>query len=212
MAGLIRCLKRKEPPCSSADDDGNTCVVCFRKWEIEGDQMPMNLGKCGHALCNECVRRCEQPNGSVKCPTCRVVCTAACITKSWSMIKLLEYQQKKEASTRINKLLDLLPVLRRYLNDATALLCDTAITFLVPKVCVPLGSSLTESEFKGLRGLIGGQVKLKSIYRTSLHGSAHRNVLRCVGDKRGLAFVIRKNQYVFGAFISDGLQEPTRPE
>ncbi|CEM21154.1 unnamed protein product [Vitrella brassicaformis CCMP3155] len=160
----------------------------------------------------QCVRRCEQPNGSVKCPTCRVVCTAACITKSWSMIKLLEYQQKKEASTRINKLLDLLPVLRRYLNDATALLCDTAITFLVPKVCVPLGSSLTESEFKGLRGLIGGQVKLKSIYRTSLHGSAHRNVLRCVGDKRGLAFVIRKNQYVFGAFISDGLQEPTRPE
>ncbi|CEL94359.1 unnamed protein product [Vitrella brassicaformis CCMP3155] len=196
-------MKRKEPPCSSADDDGDTCAVCFSEWEIEGDQMPLNLGSCDHALCKECVRRWEQPNGSVICPTCRVVSTAACITKSYGMIKLLKYQQKEEASTRINELEGRVGELRVGKASLQSL--------HKPLVCVPLGSSLTESEFKALRGLIGGQVKLKSLYRTSLHGSTYDNLLRCVGDKTGLVFVVRKGEYVFGAFISAGLELPDDP-
>jgi len=52
---------------------------------------------------------------------------------------------------------------------------------------------------------------LSVIYKSSRDGSTYGDLLRCVGDKSGLVFIIRKGTYLFGAFIIAGLQLPDDP-
>ena len=47
--------------------------------------------------------------------------------------------------------------------------------------------------------------------RASRDGTTYSDMLRCVGDKTRLVFVIRKDEYVFGAFISAGIELPDDP-
>ncbi|CEM33992.1 unnamed protein product [Vitrella brassicaformis CCMP3155] len=75
-----------------------------------------------------------------------------------------------------------------------------------------LDTSLSESQYSSLLGLLGNpNMKLASIYRSSRDGSRYEDLLRCVGDKTGLVIIIRKGKYVFGVYISAGLQEPDDP-
>mmetsp|Transcript_15353 Transcript_15353/g.36489 ORF Transcript_15353/g.36489 Transcript_15353/m.36489 type:complete len:206 (+) Transcript_15353:77-694(+) len=75
-----------------------------------------------------------------------------------------------------------------------------------------LDTSLSESQYSSLLGLLGNpNMKLASIYRSSRDGSRYEDLLRCVGDKTGLVFIIRTGRYVFGAYISAGLQLPDDP-
>jgi len=188
----------------ASDDDGPTCAVCFDGWEVDGDQMPMNLGRCGHALCNGCVRRLKGANGSIICPTCKVVSTAACITKSYDMIKVLKYLRKENASTRIA---DLQGRVGELIAGKASLQ-----SLHKPLVNLPEGTSLTQSQYYGLLKLMGDYtMKLRSLYRTSLHGTAYGDLLDRVGDKTRLVFIIRKDEYVFGASISAGLRLPDDP-
>jgi len=53
--------------------------------------------------------------------------------------------------------------------------------------------------------------ELTSLYRTSVHGTTYDDLLDSVGDAEPLVFVIRKGQYVFGAFINCGLELPDDP-
>ncbi|CEM13930.1 unnamed protein product [Vitrella brassicaformis CCMP3155] len=79
-------------------------------------------------------------------------------------------------------------------------------------VSLPEGTSLTRQEYYGLVGLMGDHgVKLQSIYRASVHGTTYGDMLRCVGDKRGLVFVVPKGKFKYGAFISAGLELPDDP-
>ncbi|CEM12819.1 unnamed protein product [Vitrella brassicaformis CCMP3155] len=79
-------------------------------------------------------------------------------------------------------------------------------------VDLPEGTSLTRQEYYDLLGLLGDHtMKLQSIYRSSRDGTTYSDVLRCVGGKTGLVFLIRKDQYVFGSFISAGIQPPDEP-
>mmetsp|Transcript_16459 Transcript_16459/g.46836 ORF Transcript_16459/g.46836 Transcript_16459/m.46836 type:complete len:154 (-) Transcript_16459:436-897(-) len=53
--------------------------------------------------------------------------------------------------------------------------------------------------------------RLKLIYRASRDGPSYGDLLRCVGDTKDLVFVVSKGEYVFGAFVSGGLQLPDDP-
>ncbi|CEM34081.1 unnamed protein product [Vitrella brassicaformis CCMP3155] len=73
------------------------------------------------------------------------------------------------------------------------------------------GSSIGLSDVAHIAKWLGG-ASLTLIYRASRDGTGYDDLLRCVGDKLRLVFIIRKGRYVFGAFISGGLHEPrTRP-
>ncbi|CEM24453.1 unnamed protein product [Vitrella brassicaformis CCMP3155] len=60
--------------------------------------------------------------------------------------------------------------------------------------------------------LIGGHAhhKRKTVKATGPEQCVEQ-LLRCVGDKQRLLFVIRKDHYVFGAFLSAGLEPPDHP-
>uniref|UniRef100_A0A7S1KE80 TLDc domain-containing protein n=1 Tax=Vitrella brassicaformis TaxID=1169539 RepID=A0A7S1KE80_9ALVE len=83
------------------------------------------------------------------------------------------------------------------------------------QVTPPEGTSLSASEYEGLVGLLvqegelgvlgNATTKLTPLYWTAAHGTAWRKVLVRVGDAEPLVFIIRKDNYVFGAFISDRL-------
>ncbi|CEM34008.1 unnamed protein product [Vitrella brassicaformis CCMP3155] len=81
------------------------------------------------------------------------------------------------------------------------------------QVTPPNGTSLSASEYEGLLGLLGGNgaTRLISLYRTSVHGTTYGDLLDNVGDTKPLVFVVRKDKYVFGAFISEGIQLPDDP-
>ena len=44
-----------------------------------------------------------------------------------------------------------------------------------------------------------------------MHGTTYGDLLDNVGDAKPLVFVVRKDQYVFGVYISAGIQEPDDP-
>mmetsp|Transcript_34816 Transcript_34816/g.86366 ORF Transcript_34816/g.86366 Transcript_34816/m.86366 type:complete len:712 (+) Transcript_34816:295-2430(+) len=51
----------------------------------------------------------------------------------------------------------------------------------------------------------------KLLYRASRDGGRFGDLLRCVGGASGLAIVIRKDRFVFGAYINDGVRLPDGP-
>ncbi|CEM31382.1 unnamed protein product [Vitrella brassicaformis CCMP3155] len=53
--------------------------------------------------------------------------------------------------------------------------------------------------------------RLRLLYRSTHDGPSYGDLLRCVGSTKGLVFVVRKNQYVFGAYISEGIKLPDAP-
>ncbi|CEM33970.1 unnamed protein product [Vitrella brassicaformis CCMP3155] len=179
------------------------CDVCYCKWEAEGCHVPMTLGRCGHSLCSDCVSVIKQADGSTECPTCRVVSPAASVLKNYAMIRLLRPLRKHQDSARITNVEGRVGDLRVGASLFPSL--------HKPLVAPPVGSSLGVWEYYGLLGLIEGDERLRSVYRSSRDGTTYANLLRCVGDKTGLVFIIRKDMYVFGAFISDGIWEPDDP-
>ncbi|CEL94332.1 unnamed protein product [Vitrella brassicaformis CCMP3155] len=81
------------------------------------------------------------------------------------------------------------------------------------QVSPPGNTSLCVSEYKALLGLLGGNetTPLTSLYRTSVDGTTYDDLLDSVGVAEPLVFVIRKDKYVFGAFINCGLELPDNP-
>ncbi|CEM03381.1 unnamed protein product [Vitrella brassicaformis CCMP3155] len=70
------------------------------------------------------------------------------------------------------------------------------------------GSSIGLSYVAHIAKWLQREKKLTLIYKALRDGAKYDDLLRCVGDKRRLVFVIRKDEYVLGAFISEGLQLP----
>jgi len=134
-----------------------------------------------------------------------VITTAANVTKNYSLTKLLDSLQKEQAAKRIDDLRGRVGDLR--VGKATLL-----PSLFTPLVRVPAGSSLSVWEYYDLLGVIGGNTQVtRLLYRASVHGTTYDDLLRCLGDKTGLAFIIRKPPYKFGAFISGGIQLPDGP-
>ncbi|CEL98349.1 unnamed protein product [Vitrella brassicaformis CCMP3155] len=81
-----------------------------------------------------------------------------------------------------------------------------------PDPQVVAGSSLSEAECAALHSVLAlamfDECEFTLLYRASRDGAEYGDLLRCVGDTSGLVFVIRRDKYVFGAFISGGLQLP----
>ncbi|CEL98330.1 unnamed protein product [Vitrella brassicaformis CCMP3155] len=80
---------------------------------------------------------------------------------------------------------------------------------------VVTGSSLTSTECAALRPVLAlgmlDECELTLLYRASRDGAEYGDLLRCVGDAQQLVFVIRKDKYVFGAFISANILVPDHP-
>ncbi|CEL94353.1 unnamed protein product [Vitrella brassicaformis CCMP3155] len=83
------------------------------------------------------------------------------------------------------------------------------------QVSPPDGTSLSASEYQGLLDLMGSdngtELNITSLYRSSVNGTTYDDLLDSVGDAEPLVFVIRKDKYVFGAFINCGLMLPDTP-
>ncbi|CEM35047.1 unnamed protein product [Vitrella brassicaformis CCMP3155] len=77
----------------------------------------------------------------------------------------------------------------------------------------PAGSSLSESEYDGLRHLLEAtnDTTLTTLYRASVDGTAYGDMLDRVENKTELVIVIRNAQYVFGVYIRDGIRLPDDP-
>ncbi|CEL98351.1 unnamed protein product [Vitrella brassicaformis CCMP3155] len=79
-----------------------------------------------------------------------------------------------------------------------------------------VGSSLSESECAALRSLfvpsVFDECEFSLLYRASRDGPLYGDLLRCVDDANRLVFIIRKDKYVFGAFISGGIRLPDDPK
>ncbi|CEM21903.1 unnamed protein product [Vitrella brassicaformis CCMP3155] len=78
------------------------------------------------------------------------------------------------------------------------------------QVSPPRNTSLSASEYEALVGLMGGDdtTQVTSLYRTSVHGTNYSDLLDNVGETKPLVFVVRKDKYVFGVYVSDGIQLP----
>ncbi|CEL98333.1 unnamed protein product [Vitrella brassicaformis CCMP3155] len=78
-----------------------------------------------------------------------------------------------------------------------------------------VGSSLSEAECAGLHSWlvpsVFDELGFTLLYRASRDGSSYADLLHCVGDNTGLLFIIRKDIYVFGVYISAGIQPPAKP-
>ncbi|CEM27972.1 unnamed protein product [Vitrella brassicaformis CCMP3155] len=55
------------------------------------------------------------------------------------------------------------------------------------------------------------ECSLSLVYRATRDGCRYADLLRCVDDAKGLVFVIRKDEYVFGACMADGIKLPETP-
>ncbi|CEM20306.1 unnamed protein product [Vitrella brassicaformis CCMP3155] len=157
------------------------CSVCKDEYQSDGDKAPHVL-RCGHSCCAACVRGLIRTHPHGRRAAKCAICRAA----------------TAEIDVRPN----------HGMREAMAAL----LAIHMQTVDVPQGTSLTRQEYYGLLGLLGDHtMKLQSVYRASRDGTTYADLLRCVGDKQRLAFVIRKDNYVFGAFISAGLKLPDDP-
>mmetsp|Transcript_15354 Transcript_15354/g.36494 ORF Transcript_15354/g.36494 Transcript_15354/m.36494 type:complete len:242 (+) Transcript_15354:187-912(+) len=81
------------------------------------------------------------------------------------------------------------------------------------QVSPPRNTSLSASEYEALLASMGGDTttQVTSLYRTSVHGTTYGDLLDNVGDAKPLVFVVRKDKYVFGVYVSAGIQLPDDP-
>jgi len=155
--------------------------VCQEEYQPDGDKAPEVL-RCGHSFCAKCVRNLVRHHPYGR----RAAKCPEC------------RDETEEADVRPNHL------------ARQAVLSLLAMRMRL--VSLPEGTSLTHQEYYGLVGLLGDHtMKLRSLYRASRDGTTYGDMLRCVGDKTRLVFVIRKDEYVFGAFVSGGLKLPDDP-
>ncbi|CEM34111.1 unnamed protein product [Vitrella brassicaformis CCMP3155] len=76
--------------------------------------------------------------------------------------------------------------------------------------CLWADSLLTIGQYVAMCNWLGGK-QLNVIYKSSRDGATYGDLLRCVGDKTGLVFIIKKDIYLFGVYISAGLLLPDKP-
>ncbi|CEL98344.1 unnamed protein product [Vitrella brassicaformis CCMP3155] len=85
-----------------------------------------------------------------------------------------------------------------------------------PDPQVIVGSSLSSTECAALRSVLAlamlDECEFTLLYRASRDGAEYGDLLRCVGDTEGLVLVIREDKYVFGVYMSDGIQVPDDPK
>jgi len=74
----------------------------------------------------------------------------------------------------------------------------------------PIVTSLSMSEQEGLLGLLNA-TELDTRYRTSVDGTSYWDLLGYASGLGPVVLVIRKDQYLFGAYISEGIQMPDGP-
>jgi len=84
-----------------------------------------------------------------------------------------------------------------------------------PDPQVVVGSSLSSTECAALRSVLAlamlDECEFTLLYRASRDGAEYGDLLRCVGDTKGLVFLIRKDRYVFGVSMSAGIRLPDHP-
>ncbi|CEM10059.1 unnamed protein product [Vitrella brassicaformis CCMP3155] len=81
------------------------------------------------------------------------------------------------------------------------------------QVSPPGNTSLSASEYEALLASMGGDTttQVTSLYRTSVDGTTYGDLLDNVGDAKPLVVVVRKDKYVFGVYVSAGIQLPDDP-
>ncbi|CEM36858.1 unnamed protein product [Vitrella brassicaformis CCMP3155] len=84
-----------------------------------------------------------------------------------------------------------------------------------PDPQVVVGSGLSSTECASLHSTLApgmwDECKFTLLYRASRDGAGYGDLLRCVGNTKGLVFLIRKDKYVFGVYTSAGIQLPDDP-
>ncbi|CEM33066.1 unnamed protein product [Vitrella brassicaformis CCMP3155] len=84
-----------------------------------------------------------------------------------------------------------------------------------PPAQPPAGSSLSDVEYGGLLSLLkpSNDTTVTMLYRASENENAttYTYLLDRVANEKDLAIVIRQDKYVFGVYISEGIQTPANP-
>ncbi|CEM34071.1 unnamed protein product [Vitrella brassicaformis CCMP3155] len=87
---------------------------------------------------------------------------------------------------------------------------EEAIRKEIRAQCVWADSPLTIGQYVAMCNWLGGK-EFNIIYKSSRDGTTYSDLLRCVASKNGLVIIIRRGTYVFGVYISAGLQLPDDP-
>ncbi|CEM34082.1 unnamed protein product [Vitrella brassicaformis CCMP3155] len=214
------------------------CGVCHEEYQSRGDKAPLTLTACGHSVCSQCARELirHHPHGrrAARCPTCRVDTTEDAVRPTYLARECVATLQALAMGSSVlstiktwalwlvgwlvltlvwvsTPLVAVVVFVSVWVRDLLLATFTDLMGIRVPPIRLPAGTSLSPSQYVALINMFYGDIKLESIYRSSRDGSTYGNLLDRVGDKLLLVFIIRKGRYVFGAFISGGLELPENP-
>ncbi|CEL99528.1 unnamed protein product [Vitrella brassicaformis CCMP3155] len=102
-------------------------------------------------------------------------------------------------------------VRQTFVADDLEVIRVDGLSLLRPEVIE--GSSLNPFQCAAIRRFLGPTRPYgpELLYKASRDGRCFGDLLRCVGDARGLVFVIRKSQYIFGACMDGSIKAPDDP-
>ncbi|CEL98341.1 unnamed protein product [Vitrella brassicaformis CCMP3155] len=180
------------------DEQHLSCEICTIAYTSTGRRTPQVL-RCGHSYCADCVRDLQRraANNTISCPNRCGVTTPADVDvpKNYPLAAAIEAKEAQERH-----------------RMATLYKCATAAYSLSLAEAPIESSTLNRMQGIFINKWVGGHTtSLRSLYRSSRDGPSYGDLLRCVGDTSGLVFVIRKDTYVFGAFIRAALELPHYP-
>ncbi|CEM02012.1 unnamed protein product [Vitrella brassicaformis CCMP3155] len=179
-----------------------------------GSSSSANKAPCGHQFHWPCInnRKYGIPGGASPSTTVSAKCSGRCgKDNSGSVLRVDGHSVCAGCVVqriRYGHPGDICPVCRAAFAWAHG---PRGVSFVAARPCWPIGSSVGLSYVAHIAKWLGGHTSLTLIHRSLRDGSAYDDMLRCVGDKRGLVFIIRKDQCVFGAFITAGIRLPDDP-
>ncbi|CEM28907.1 unnamed protein product [Vitrella brassicaformis CCMP3155] len=209
------------------DEQHLSCEICTNAYSSTGRRTPQVL-RCGHSYCADCIGdlRRHAANNVITCANRCGVATPADqeVQKCYQLTKAVEAKEQQErqqlgllhkCATAAHSLsppevavvvlmcglshaMDTLPNMRSRLHGYLRSSIEGSMVSRLHEMCIA-------------KWINAGSKSLRLIYQSSRDGPSYGDLLRCVGDTKGLVFVIHKPPYTFGAFISAGLQLPDDP-
>ncbi|CEL98340.1 unnamed protein product [Vitrella brassicaformis CCMP3155] len=187
-------------------------AICTNGFTSNGKNEPRQL-RCGHSFCADCIVDLHRhaANNTIPCPNRCGLATPVLVDvdvpKNYALAAAVERNEQQE--------LQQLTLLHK---------CATAAHSLTPpevaQVMQMCGLSHATDTLPNMRSRLHGHLtsSIEGSKVTRLHemfitkstrdGPSYGDFLRCVGDASGLVFVVIKDKYVFGAFISTSIQLP----
>ncbi|CEL98342.1 unnamed protein product [Vitrella brassicaformis CCMP3155] len=212
------------------DEQHLSCEICTNAYTSTGLRTPQVL-RCGHSYCADCVRDLQRraANNTISCPNrCGVMTPADVdVPKCYPLVAAVEAKEQQDRD-RMAVLLKCSTAAYSLTRAETQVVIETCqlanevdmeapLSAIRSRLHTLMMTSIEGSMMNRMQGVfltkwVGGTGKsLRSLYRATRDGPSYGDLLRCVGDTKDLVFVVSKGEYVFGAFVSGGLQLPDDP-